>query len=117
MPDKAVRLLRAQSILGELIGEAIASLGDERLSSLIVLHVECSRGLSDATVYLMDDGFDKDERQRRISALKKSSSYIARYCTSTDAIARMPKLSFAFDDSYAKDERLAKIFDGIKHDN
>jgi ribosome-binding factor A len=112
--DKSVKVLRAESVMTELIGEAIGTLGNETLNSLSVIKVESSRGLSDATVYIMDDGFAENEKQKIISGLKKSSSYIARYCTATDAMSKMPKLTYRFDDSLEKEKRLEEILSGKK---
>lgn len=114
MSDKSVKVLRAESVMTELVGEAIGTLGNEMLNSLSVIKVESSRGLSDATVYIMDDGFSDGEKQKIISGLKKSSSYIARYCTATDAMSKMPKLTYRFDDSLEKEKRLEEILSGKK---
>jgi ribosome-binding factor A len=116
MSQKNVRTLRAESTFTELVSEAIGMLGNEMLNSLSVMKVECSKGLSDATVYIMDENFSDSEKQKIVSGLKKSASYISRYCTSTDAVSKMPKLSFRFDDSLEKEERLEKILGGIKKD-
>lgn len=114
MADKSIRVLRAESTLMELIGEAIGALGNKELNSLSVVKVESARGLSDATVYILDEGFAENEKQRMLSGLKKSSSYIARYCTATDAISKMPKLTYRFDDSLEREKRLKEIFSGKK---
>ncbi len=114
MSQKSIRVLRAESILTELIGEAIGSLGNEELNGLSVVKVESSRGLSDAAVYILDEGFSDSDKKRILSGLKKSSSYIARYCTATDAISKMPKLAYKFDDSLEKERRLEEILSGKK---
>ncbi len=114
MADKSIRVLRAESALTELVGEAIGSLGNETLNSLSVIKVESARGLSDATVYIMDENFSDSEKQKILSGLKKSSSYIARYCTACDAVSKMPKLAYRFDDSLEKEKRLEEILSGKK---
>jgi ribosome-binding factor A len=112
--DKSVRVLRAESALTELISEAIGTLGNEQLSGLSVIKVESARGLSDATVYIMDEDFSQSEKQKILSGLKKSSSYISRYCTAKDAMSKMPKLTYRFDDSLEKEKRLEEILGGKK---
>ena len=109
MSVKSVRVLRAQSTLTELISEAIGSLGNDLLNSLSVIKVESAKGLSDATVYILDEDFSESDKQKIVSGLKKSASYISRYCTASDALSKMPRLTFRFDDSLQKEKRLEEI--------
>ena len=81
------------------------------INSLSITRVECSRGISDAAVYILDEDFSENEKRKIISELKKSGSYIARYCTATGAIAKMPKMTFCFDDSMEKEKRLTEILE------
>ena len=114
--EKNVRILRAESALTDLVREAIGSLGNEMINSLSITRVECSRGISDAAVYILDENFSENEKRKIISELKKSGSYIARYCTATGAIAKMPKMTFCFDDSMEKEKRLTEILGSVKKD-
>jgi ribosome-binding factor A len=109
MAEKSVKLLRTESVLVELISEAIGQLGDERLRGLTVTHVECSRGKSDATIYVYSDDILENERQKILSQLKKSSSFIGRYCVAAEGWFKMPNLKFKFDDSFEKRMKLETL--------
>ena len=49
--EAKIKQQKTESILKEIIPEALASLSDERLHGLVVTNVVCSRGRSDAKVY------------------------------------------------------------------
>ena len=70
--EKNVRILRAESALTDLVGEAVGSLGNEIINSLSITRVECSRGISDAAVYILDENFSENEKRKIISELKKA---------------------------------------------
>jgi len=50
MTAEEIKRHRTESVLRELIPEALSQLGDERLRGLTVTEVVCSRGRSDADV-------------------------------------------------------------------
>jgi len=52
MSEKSIKVKRKESILVELLNEALSTLNDSRVNSLHILDVICSRGASDAKVYL-----------------------------------------------------------------
>ena len=52
MTEAEIKLKRTESILAELIPEALSQLNDDRLHSLDIVEVKCSRGRSDAKVYI-----------------------------------------------------------------
>lgn len=50
-------------------------------------------------------GADRDGTVRQVEGRENVAlSYIARYCTALDAVSKMPKLTFYFDDSLEKGE-------------
>ena len=74
--DKSIKIQRTQSVLRELIPEALSTLGDEMLKGLCVTHVECSRGKYDATVYLDKMMYDAKEKAYILSRLDKVKRHI-----------------------------------------
>ena len=50
MTEAEIKLKRTESVLQELIPQALGSLNDQRLHELDILEVKCSRGKSDAKV-------------------------------------------------------------------
>ncbi len=110
MKEKSVKLLKYESLLTELIGEAVGQLRDERLCGLNVLSVECAKGKDNATVYLDGSDITLSERQEILKQLKISSGFIVKYCLALEDWYKMPKLAFKFDDSLAQKMKLEEIF-------
>jgi ribosome-binding factor A len=109
-----IKLQRTESLLKELIPEALASLSDTRINNLTVVDVKCSRGKYDAVVYL-DKGFSTDdEQQEALTLLKKAASSLQRYVLESEGWFRSPKLTFRFDDMIEKQNHMDDLFDKIK---
>lgn len=113
MAEKSVKILQTQSVLLELISEAMGQLGDERLRGLTVTEVVCSRGKSDATVYVYSDEYSEAEWPKLLSQLKKSSGFIGRYCLAAEGWFKMPNLTFRFDDSFEKRLKMEALLSQI----
>ena len=62
MTPAEIKVKRTESILKELIPEALSELSDARLHEVDVVDVQCSRGRSDAKVYLDPQFYNDDER-------------------------------------------------------
>ena len=58
---KSVNLQRTESLLMELIPEALSNLDDNRINSLPITAVNCKNGKYDAIVYF--DGSDYDKKK------------------------------------------------------
>jgi ribosome-binding factor A len=80
MSNKSIKVQRKESILVELLNEALSTLNDSRLNSLTVLEVVCSRGASDAKVYLEKSLLTKDEQKEALKLLRKANGLISKYC-------------------------------------
>jgi len=57
-----IKIKRTESILKELIPEAISQLSDARVREVDVIDVHCSRGRSDAKVYLDPHDYTPQEQ-------------------------------------------------------
>ena len=76
--EEKIKRERTESILKEVIPEAISSLSDERLHGLGVVNVICSKGRSDAKVYLDPTFVYEDERSLIIKQLTKARKVMMR---------------------------------------
>ena len=112
--DKSIKLLRTESILRELLPEALATLNDENLNNLTVIDVKCSKGKYDATVFLDGTFLQKDEKRYIVSHLNKAQSYLQNYCKQAEGWYRAPKFSFKFDDSLDKQNSIDELFKKIE---
>ncbi|WP_331775325.1 30S ribosome-binding factor RbfA [Sulfurospirillum sp. 1612] len=114
MNDKSIKLQRTQSVLKELLPEALATLSDEMLSNLCVIDVVCSRGKYDAEVYLDEMAFDSDEKAYILKHLKKINRHLQNYCMQAEGWFRCPNFHFKFDESLKKQNEMDKLFEKIE---
>ena len=112
--DKSIKLQRVESVLRELVPEAISGLSDEHINNIPVIDVECSRGKYDANVYLDPSFVDEDEEKYVLTHLKKASSYIENYCKQAEGWYRCPKFHFKFDHSLEKQNQMDTLFKQIE---
>lgn len=113
MTPAQIKLKRTESLLQELIPEAISQLNDARLHQIDVLEVKCSRGKSDAKVYLDPSIFTPEEQASFIKQLKKARPVIEDYCLKEQGWYRCPKLAFEFDEQFEKVQHLEELFKKI----
>ena len=114
MSEKSIKLLRTESILRELLSEAIATLNDENVNTVSVIDVKCSRGKYDAVVYLDPTFLGEDEKRYIISHLSKAGGYLQNYCKQAEGWYRAPKFSFKFDDSLSNQNKMDDLFKKIE---
>lgn len=113
MKQKSINLQRTESLLKELIPEALSELNDTRINSLTITDVDCKNGKYDAKVYFDGDDFNKDELKQIDQLLKKTSSRIKSYCLGATGWYKCPNFTFLRDDNLEKNNRLEKIFNQI----
>lgn len=113
MKPKSIKIQRTESLLKELIPEALASMSDEEMTTLSVTEVDCSRGKHDADVYLDPPFLNEKEQNQVLSQLRKSSGYLATYILAETGWFRCPKFHFKFDHNLEKMNRLEQIFEQI----
>lgn len=110
MNPAEIKKLRTESSLKSLIPEALSQLGDERLHELSVLEVVCSRGRSDAKVYLDPTFCEKNEEGVYLKQLRKARNTIENYIKNDQGWYRCPKLVFEFDRQLEHTNKMEDLF-------
>jgi ribosome-binding factor A len=113
MNPNEIKRLRTQSILKEILPEALATLEDELLKGLCVTNVECKKGRYDAFVYLDKMMFDEREQEYIIEHLKRVTKHLQNYCMATEGWYRAPNFHFKFDDCLEYQNRMDKLFEKV----
>jgi len=114
MSNKSIKVQRKESILTELLNEALSTLNDSRINSLTVLEVVCSKGASDAKVYLEKSLLTKEEQKEALKLLRKANGLISKYCLESTGWYKVPKFTYTFDELFEKENKIEELFDKIK---
>ncbi len=110
MNASEVKRLRVQSALKELVGEALATLADERLRDLCVTDVECKKGRFDAFVLLDKAALNEEEQRYVLSHLRRVSPRLELHIAASEGWAKSPKLHFEFDTRLQEQNRIDELF-------
>jgi ribosome-binding factor A len=113
MTEAQIKLKRTESILQELIPEALGSLNDKRLHMLDVIEVKCSRGKSDAKVFIDPTDFTEQEKREYLKLLRKARPLIETYCLKDQGWYRCPKFAFEFDEHLKQTQNIEELFKRI----
>jgi len=105
---------RTESILVELIPEALSSLNDTRLHGLSVIKVVCAKGRDNCKVYLDPSFIYDDEKGLLLGQLRKAGRSIEGYCATEQGWFRSPKLTFNFDKSLQHELKMSKLFSQVE---
>ena len=114
MSEKSIKVQRKESILVELLNEALSTLNDSRLNSLHVLDVVCSKGASDAKVYLEKSILTPKEQKEVLKLIKKANGLISRYCLESTGWYKVPKFTYTFDELFERENIIEELFAKIK---
>ena len=114
MTPAEIKVKRTESILQELIPEALTSMNDARLREVDVIEVSCSRGRSDAKVYIDPQSYTQQEKDKILSLLSKARPIIEEHCLRDQGWYRCPKLTFEFDEQIKKSQRIEELFAQIE---
>lgn len=117
MTQEEIKRHRVESILKEIIPEALATLNDERINGLSVTDVVCSKGRSDAKVYLEKSFLNPKEQSEALRQLRTVSSYIQNHCKQSEGWFKAPRLTFEFDEQLEKVSRMEELFKQISTRN
>jgi len=116
MKEKSINLQRTESLLKELIPEALAELSDFRINALTITDVDCKNGKYDARVYFDASDLDSSELKEVNSLLRKASSRVRSYCLNATGWYKCPNFEFLKDKDLEKNARMADLFAQIKKD-
>ncbi len=114
MTQEEIKRHRVESVLKEIIPEAFNSLNDNRINSLVVVDVVCSKGRSDAKVYLEPSFLSLKEQQEALKQLRSVAGYIQNHCKQTEGWFKAPRFTFEFDEQLEKTIRLEELFKQIE---
>ena len=114
MTQEEIKRHRTESILKEIIPEALGGLDDSRINSLLVTDVVCSKGRSDAKVYLEPSFLSEKEQREALKQLRSVSGYIQNQCKQMEGWFRAPRMTFEFDHQLEKISRMEELFEQIK---
>ncbi len=113
MTPEEIKRKRTESVLREIIPEALATLDDSRINSLLVTEVVCSRGRSDAKVYLDKSFLTEAEQREALRQLRSVAGYIQNYCKQNEGWFKAPRFTFEFDEQLEKQSRMEELFKQI----
>ena len=114
MTQEEIKRHRVESVLKEIIPEALSTLDDSRINSLLVTDVVCSKGRSDAKVYLEPSFLNVKEQNEALKQLRSVSGYIQNQCKQTEGWFKAPRMIFEFDHQLEKISRIEELFKQIE---
>jgi len=113
MTEAQIKVKRTESILQEIIPEGLGQLNDNRLHEIDIVEVKCSKGRSDAKVYI-DPSYFSDEEKRTIKRqLRKARPIVENYCMKDQGWFKCPTLKFEFDEQLKITQNLEDLFKKI----
>lgn len=114
MTHEEIKRHRVESVLKETIPEALGTLDDERINSLSVTDVVCSKGRSDAKVYLDTSFLNEKEQSEALKQLRTVAGYIQNHCKQSEGWFKAPRFTFEFDHQLEKVSRIEDLFKQIE---
>ncbi len=116
MNKKSIKLQRTESVLKEILSEAVATLNDGMLKNIAVTEVDCKRGKYDADVYMDQSLLNEEDKSYILKHLKKVRGYLENYVLQNEGWYRCPKFHFKFDDKLQKKEKYDMLFSKIEQE-
>ena len=113
MTPSQIKNKRTESLLVELIPEALASLNDKRLHEIIVVEVVCSRGRSDAKVFLDAQSYTEKEKNTYLRLLRGAMPAIEGHIMQDQGWYRCPIMVFEYDTHFAHIAKMDNLFKQI----
>lgn len=105
------RMRRVNEVMREVIGDSISSeLEDPRIGFVTVTAVETSPDLRSARVYVSVLGRG-EQRESTLAALRSAHAVLQGAIARELRMKRTPTLTFHYDESLERGERLARLLD------
>ena len=111
---KSINLQRTESLLVELIPEALSNLADSRINSLPITAVNCKNGKYDAIVYFDGSDYDKNELKEIVSLLNKANGRLKTHILANTSWYKCPNFTFLHDTSLEKSKHMETLFAQIR---
>ena len=111
------RIERVNSLIRQEISELLRrQVKDPRLGNFIsVTAVATSSDMRHAKVFISRMG-SEEEKQETLSVLASASRYFRRELAGRLRLRRIPELSFQWDDSIERGDRLSRLIDQVMSD-
>ena len=90
---------------------------DERINGLTVTDVICSKGRSDAKVYMDTSFLTEKEQNEALKQLRTVAGYIQNHCKQSEGWFKAPRFTFEFDHQLEKVSRIEDLFKQIEGRN
>lgn len=104
---------RKEAYLLEILSVSLSNLSDDRLNTLEIMAVKCSKGRHNAKIYVNAYGMDEKEKKEILVAFNKAKHILKEYVLSATSWYSAPNFSLEFDDSLQTQNRLDDIFKQI----
>ena len=111
---KSINLQRTESLLMELIPEALSELADSRINSLPITAINCKNGKYDAIVYFDGSDYAKAETKEIIASLNKANGRIKTHILASTGWYKCPNFTFLVDTSLEKSKSIEALFAQIR---
>lgn len=113
---KSINLQRTESLLMELIPEALSELSDHRISTIAVTGVDCKNGKYHAKVLIDLTDYDEQEKRIIIKLLHNANGRIKSYCLAATGWYKCPNFTFVEDKSIQYNNNIESLFAKISKD-
>ena len=117
MTEAQIKIKRTESVLLELIPKALGQMNDKRLHELDILEVKCSRGKSDAKVYINPHQLKEQEKRDYLKLLRKARPIVETFVLKDQGWYRCPTFTFEFDEQLEKSKNIDDLFSKIANRN
>ncbi len=114
MREKTINLKKTESLLKELLPEAISTLNDDRINSISITDVDCKKGKYDAIVYFDGSDYTKEEQKILQTLLSRTSGVLKSYILNATSWYKCPNFKFKSDSSLTQTQNIDKLFKMIE---